>query len=370
MYIRPYLGLQLNDKYGVVTLKEFMEFFGVIFIISTSLILVFKKETNKYWESEEDNEKRLSINSTFQSLKKILELSSMRKLLLILFTCRIAFATTTIRSLKLIEAGVPKEKLAMINAPFQIVQILCPFVLSKLVDVNKPLDLFLKIYPIRLFVSILLAIWVFYTPLFKNEHGEYPFSYFLLYIILNGVCSFVFSTMALAKTSFFTRISDKSIGGTYMTLCNTVANIGHNWPQTVALYLIDVFTLKHCIQNSSHLTMSKSSSVRITNKKKFEEILKLIKDNTCSTNSELNDCVKFGGKCLTLMDAFYMLTGVCTLIGFVWLYKFKKTCLNLQALPKDSWKIITGRVSASSSSSSSLLALPAMSSQKKSSYII
>ena len=291
----------------------------------------------------------------------------MRKLLFILFTCRIAFATTAIRSLKLIEAGVPKEKLGLINAPFQIVQILCPFVLSKLVDVNKPLDLFLKIYPIRLFVSILLAIWVFYTPLFKNDHGEYPFSYFLLYIILNGICSFVFSTMALAKTSFFTRISDKSIGGTYMTLCNTVANIGHNWPQTVALYLIDVFTLKHCIQNTSHLTLSKSSSVSISNKKKFEEILKLIKDNTCSTKSELNECVKLGGKCLTLMDAFYTLTAVCTLIGFIWLYKFKKTCLNLQALPKDSWKITTNRATASSSSSTSLL-LPTMPSLKK--YII
>jgi hypothetical protein len=66
-----------------------MEFFGVIFIVSTSLILIFKKETNKYWENECDNEKRLTINSTFQSLKKILELSAMRKLLIILFTCRV-----------------------------------------------------------------------------------------------------------------------------------------------------------------------------------------------------------------------------------------------------------------------------------------
>jgi len=126
----------------------------------------------------------------------------------------------------LIEAGVPKEKLGLVNAPFQIIQIFTPVVLSKLVDVNKPLDLFLKIYPIRLLVTILLAVWVYYTPLFKDAHGDYPFSYFILYIILNGICSFVFSTMALAKTSFFTRISDKSIGGTYMTLCNTVANIG------------------------------------------------------------------------------------------------------------------------------------------------
>ena len=62
---------------------------------------------------------------------------------------KIAFATSNIRSLKMIEAGVPKEKLGLMNAPFQIVQILTPIFIGNVANVNRPLDLFMRIYPLR-----------------------------------------------------------------------------------------------------------------------------------------------------------------------------------------------------------------------------
>ena len=62
---------------------------------------------------------------------------------------KIAFATHSIRSLKMIEAGVPKEKLGLMNAPFQIVQILTPILIGNIANTNRPLDLFVKIYPVR-----------------------------------------------------------------------------------------------------------------------------------------------------------------------------------------------------------------------------
>lgn len=62
----------------------------------------------------------------------------------------------------MIESGVPKEKLGLMNAPFQIVQILTPILIGNIANSNRPLDLFVKIYPIRLvfelFISILLQI--------------------------------------------------------------------------------------------------------------------------------------------------------------------------------------------------------------------
>ncbi len=39
--------------------------------------------------------------------------------------------------------------------------------------------------------------------------------------------------------AFFARISDASIGGTYLTLLNTISNIGGQWPRLVALFLVD-----------------------------------------------------------------------------------------------------------------------------------
>lgn len=53
--------------------------------------------------------------------------------------------------------------------------------------------------------------------------------------------------MFVAVMAFFNRISDPAVGGTYMTLLNTLANLGGNWPQTLALWLIDPLTFKNCV---------------------------------------------------------------------------------------------------------------------------
>jgi PAT family acetyl-CoA transporter-like MFS transporter 1 len=45
---------------------------------------------------------------------------------------------------------------------------------------------------------------------------------------------------------FFTRVSDPVMGGTYMTLMNTLANLGGKWPATMALAFIEPLTTKTC----------------------------------------------------------------------------------------------------------------------------
>lgn len=49
----------------------------------------------------------------------------------------------------MIEAGVAKEVLGLINIPFQIIQIAAPILIGNLIVVKKPLTLFFKSYPIR-----------------------------------------------------------------------------------------------------------------------------------------------------------------------------------------------------------------------------
>ena len=106
----------------------------------------------------------------------------------------------------MIEAGVPKEKLGLMNAPFQIVQILTPILIGNIAKTNKPLDLFIKIYPIRIIMTIILALWVYITPVFKNSNNDYPLSFFLIYAVINGIYSLIFSTLSLSKAFFFTQI--------------------------------------------------------------------------------------------------------------------------------------------------------------------
>lgn len=52
--------------------------------------------------------------------------------------------------------------------------------------------------------------------------------------------------MFVAVMAFFAKVSDPTVGGTYMTLLNTVSNLGTNWPNTLALWAIDHLTYKDC----------------------------------------------------------------------------------------------------------------------------
>lgn len=86
--------------------------------------------------------------------------------------------------------------------------------------------------------------------------------------------------MALFKTAFFTDISDKNIGGTYMTLLNTVANIGQQWPTTLALYLVEAFSIKACVfEKQTNLS-------QISKRKFFNDFLKTMHENTCVSQFE------------------------------------------------------------------------------------
>ena len=52
--------------------------------------------------------------------------------------------------------------------------------------------------------------------------------------------------MFVATMAFYARISDPAIGGTYMTLLNTVTNLAGTWPSTLSLWLVDNVSLKDC----------------------------------------------------------------------------------------------------------------------------
>lgn len=48
------------------------------------------------------------------------------------------------------------------------------------------------------------------------------------------------------QLAFFAKISDPQIGSTNMALLSTISNIGVGLSYTIALWLIDVLTIKRC----------------------------------------------------------------------------------------------------------------------------
>ena len=53
--------------------------------------------------------------------------------------------------------------------------------------------------------------------------------------------------MFVTCMSFHAQISDTAMGGTYMTLLNTLTNLGGTWTGTLVLWLVDVISFKDCV---------------------------------------------------------------------------------------------------------------------------
>jgi MFS transporter, PAT family, solute carrier family 33 (acetyl-CoA transportor), member 1 len=135
----------------------------------------------------------------------------------------------------------------------------------------------------------MLAFWVYMTPLFKQSSGSYSIHYFLLCILLSGLSSAIIQVKSVTQVAFFTRVSDKRIGATYLTLLNTLANIGSNWPQTLSLYLADWLTYKQCVIDTQKFVTNGAANV--LSEKNIRSVLELIDANDCS--NELKSKVLF-----------------------------------------------------------------------------
>ena len=134
---------------GLVDLQGFFYFWGIVFLIATSLLMIFKHEV-KGKLSGSDN---MTIRQTYSKLIDILKLPSIRRFAFILLTGKIGFAVTdSATGLKLIEAGVHKENLALLAIPIVPLQILLPWIISRYTNGPKPLDVYIKAFPYRYFL--------------------------------------------------------------------------------------------------------------------------------------------------------------------------------------------------------------------------
>lgn len=134
--------------------------FGVIFFVTTILILFFKNEndtstlcflfkksdsqqsgTNKYEENEIEDfaHEKLNLIKTYKTIIRIFTLIPIRKLTFILLTIKIAFTVNSVQFLKLIEGGVTKEIQTLMDIPLTVLSITWALIISKYTTGNKSL---------------------------------------------------------------------------------------------------------------------------------------------------------------------------------------------------------------------------------------
>ena len=187
-YFLGYVFFMGLESYGLVTLASFLRFWAVVFMVATTLVALLKTEVSDSEASAASDEPDLGLVETYKLLLDIVRLKVMPVTILMLLTAKIGFAgADSVSSLKLIEAGVPKDKLALLAIPMMPLQIILPWIISRYTAGPRPMDVFVKAIPVRLVLCLVMASVVYITPTFKLTDGSFPISYYGLLIFVYGI---------------------------------------------------------------------------------------------------------------------------------------------------------------------------------------
>uniref|UniRef100_A0A1I8ES88 Acetyl-coenzyme A transporter 1 n=1 Tax=Wuchereria bancrofti TaxID=6293 RepID=A0A1I8ES88_WUCBA len=271
------------EPFGLVNLSGFIFFWGWVFLITTTLVLIFKEEVDHSVIDKDDadnknEELELGIFQTYAVLWKILRLKPVMWMVIVLLTGKFAFAATDgITGLKLISMGMPKDKLSSIALFLVPLQVLLPWVVGKYIAGPRPLNIFLLAYPYRIFLSGVFATMVWCTPSLSSK--DFPTLLYAVWIVAYCFHQVASYSMFVSLMAFFAQVSDPTIGGTYMTLLNTLSNLGGNWPVTLILSLTDHFTFKNCVVKGTKTILG-----------------------SCNTEVSMNQCTAEGNVCELAVD--------------------------------------------------------------------
>lgn len=341
----------IPQQYGWITISGYLKFSGLIYILITIYIIFNTKEhpidKNSILPTTKKNDNipvildydekdtviakqnnKDNIKYVYRCFIKILKLSPVQYLALIHLSAKFAFqCNEAVTNLKLLEKGFKREDLAitvLIDFPFEIIFGYYVAKWSTDNDSKKPISnksnkfwkfLFGELGPLtpwcvgfigRLFAAIMGNFIVYSFP----KDGNITTTYFILVILQHLMSSFMSTVQFVSMSSFHTRVADPIVGGTYMTLLNTLSNFGGTWPRLLIMSLVNYLTVYKC--------------ENIVNGKKITSISK----NICTT-----------GESIILRDGYYMTNLFCIIIGIsLYFTFFKKKISYLQNVPIKSWR--------------------------------
>jgi len=232
-------------------------------------------------------------------------------------------------SLKLLEKGLSKEDLALavlIDFPFQII---FGWLAARWSSGDKPLRPWVRAMWARLAFAVTAMLLISSFPssaktveATASSGRNIPFYFFVLVVLSTVLSSFASTVQFVGISAFHTQIADPAIGGTYMTLLNTVSNLGGTWPRYFVLRSVDAFTKASCL---IHPEGSPDISVAA---------------QECVSDHGMAVCAELGGVCRTERDGYYLTSSICILLGAILLIGFvQPTARKLQSLPSTAWRV-------------------------------
>lgn len=328
----------------------FFWFWGIFFIIANTFIAVIKKESSE--GSEVSNEhKENSIWKAYKLGIKILWIPSIRILMILLITVKAAWAFhDDVSFFKFLDSGISNEKMIPLNAISVVpARIIAPLIIAKYAAGPTPMKLYIGVIPYRTLFSLIGVLIVYLTPFTIPKNGVAPSYIYFVYLINDILYMFCLFSMYATMTAFFVKISDPSVGGTYMTMLNTIDHLGGIWPNSLALWLVEYMTWRNCastkdlINSNSMVNGTHVSYDHIRIMLLCYEYYLLI-SNLHRLNSFLFSCQQFSPielnkRCPIVIDGFYIETFICLILGLLW-YKWGIPKIKyLEQEPLKSWRI-------------------------------
>eukprot|EP00158_Paraphelidium_tribonemae_P004001 Partr_v1_DN26518_c0_g1_i2_m3566 putative solute carrier family 33 (acetyl-CoA transporter), member 1 len=213
---------------GIITLGSYVTFWSYAFFAVTLWLLLFKRERHAVVNE--------TIGKAYQDIWQVLRLPNMQSLVIVLLVCKLGFITNdSVTAFKLVENGFKEEELgltALINFPLQIV---FGYYAAKWSTGEHKLRPWVFGFYGRLAMALIGMIVVKWT----ESHSGSSLSSLIVVIACSVMSSFFSTIQFVSMGAFFANIADPLIGGTYMTLLNTISNFGGTYPQFFIFKAVD-----------------------------------------------------------------------------------------------------------------------------------
>lgn len=243
-YFLAFSGFFGLSKLSICSLETFMQLWAAMFVLVTLLVAVLKREdeTKPDGEGEPGN-----VSHIYMQMISVLKLKSVQELSIVLLTCGIPFIDGLI-GVKFQDAGVPADIIALLAALTTPVHILLPWLVTKFFPDVPPLASFRIIFPIRIMFQLVSVLLIAVAPAaLSTNHQPALVLFYAVCLILSMIESAMMQVMFVSKMSFFAKISDPVIGGTFMTVLNTISNIGGNIAGQLSYRLAEASTIPNQI---------------------------------------------------------------------------------------------------------------------------
>uniref|UniRef100_A0A5K3F0V3 Acetyl-coenzyme A transporter 1 n=1 Tax=Mesocestoides corti TaxID=53468 RepID=A0A5K3F0V3_MESCO len=312
-----------------------------------------------------ERERVLSLWQAYRLMLRILRLRPVLRYIVFVFLIKFVFsASDSVFGLKVLEHGVTKERLALIGSAMLPLQALLPFLITHWSNGPRPLGAYLNAAIPRVVVATTSVVIVHYIDYFRttvepppdSPPGTSPTyifsaSFYIVLIAHLAVYAFFSHTMFVCQMAYHAKVSDPSIGGTYMTLLNTAANLAASLPSTLMLFLVDPLTFRTCENPVEDKVISVvNHTAKVASTVQLQQLADhfIAHNATCKGLQGVEACRSVGGTCRTIVEGFYIEMGFCLVVGLVAYFTvLRRMAASLDTLPLSAYRHLGRKTSRS-----------------------